>query len=149
MVSHPLRSRSDGFVPENQPCFCLCLGFSQITMMRPLRLMILHFSQMGFTLGLTFMVVLLSLPIVENLFLKERCSFILLALAAPGDAPAGQIVQRELHGDLVTRQDPNEIHSKLPRNRCEYLVTVLELYLEHSVREGIRNDTFYFNNVLF
>jgi hypothetical protein len=53
---------------KNQPCFCLCLGFSQITMMRPLRLMILHFSQMGFTLGLTFMVVLLSLPIVEKSF---------------------------------------------------------------------------------
>jgi len=31
-------------------------------------LMILHFSQMGFTLGLTFMVVLLSLPIVEKSF---------------------------------------------------------------------------------
>ena len=40
-----------------QPCFCLCFGFSQIIMTRPLRLMILHFSQMGLTEGLTFMVI--------------------------------------------------------------------------------------------
>ena len=38
----------------NQPCFCLCFGFVQITMTRPLRRMILHFSQIGFTDGLTF-----------------------------------------------------------------------------------------------
>ena len=40
-----------------QPCFCLCLGFSQMTITRPLRLMILHFSQMGLTEGRTFMFV--------------------------------------------------------------------------------------------
>ena len=40
-----------------QPCFCLCLGFSQITITWPLRLMILHFSQISFTDGLTFIVV--------------------------------------------------------------------------------------------
>ena len=38
----------------HQPCFCLCFGFSQITITRPFRLMILHFSQIGFTLGRTF-----------------------------------------------------------------------------------------------
>ena len=37
-----------------QPCFCLCLGFSQMIMMAPFLLMILHFSQMGFTEDLTF-----------------------------------------------------------------------------------------------
>ena len=40
-----------------QPCFCLCLGFSQMIITRPLRLIILHFSQMGFTEGRTFMLV--------------------------------------------------------------------------------------------
>ena len=45
-----------GRVNGRQPCFCLCLGFSQMTMTRPLRLMILHFSQIGFTEGLTFMI---------------------------------------------------------------------------------------------
>ncbi len=37
------------------PCLCLCLGFSQITMIFPFLLMILHFSQIGFTDDLTFM----------------------------------------------------------------------------------------------
>ena len=37
-----------------QHCFCLCFGFSQITMTLPFLLIILHFSHMGFTLGLTF-----------------------------------------------------------------------------------------------
>jgi len=36
------------------PCLCLCFGFSQITLMRPFLLMILHFSQIGFTDDLTF-----------------------------------------------------------------------------------------------
>jgi len=36
------------------PCVCLCFGFSQITITLPLRLMILHFSQIGFTDDLTF-----------------------------------------------------------------------------------------------
>ena len=36
------------------PCLCLCFGFSQITLMRPFLLMILHLSQIGFTDDLTF-----------------------------------------------------------------------------------------------
>ena len=42
------------------PWRCLCFGFSQITLMLPLRLMILHFSQIGFTDDLTFTAILLS-----------------------------------------------------------------------------------------
>jgi len=37
------------------PCFCLCFGFSQITITRLPRLMILHFSHIRFTDALTFM----------------------------------------------------------------------------------------------
>ncbi len=36
------------------PCLCLCFGFSQITLIFPFLLMILHFSQIGFTEDLTF-----------------------------------------------------------------------------------------------
>ena len=46
--------RKRGF-DRNHPCFCLCFGFWQITITLPLRRMILHFSQIGFTDGLTFM----------------------------------------------------------------------------------------------
>ena len=43
-----------------QPCLCLCFGFSQITLILPFLLMILHFSQIGLTDDLTFTVILLS-----------------------------------------------------------------------------------------
>ena len=46
--------RKRGF-DRNHPCFCLCFGFWQMTITLPLRRMILHFSQIGFTDGLTFM----------------------------------------------------------------------------------------------
>ena len=42
-------------VAVDYPCLCLCFGFSQITLIRPFLLMILHFSQIGFTDDLTFM----------------------------------------------------------------------------------------------
>ena len=43
------------FTTVDYPCLCLCFGFSQITLIRPFLLMILHFSQIGFTDDLTFM----------------------------------------------------------------------------------------------
>ena len=52
-LAHP-PTKTLARVSSSQPCFCLCLGFSQMTMTRPLRLMILHFSQIGLTLGRTF-----------------------------------------------------------------------------------------------
>jgi len=36
------------------PWRCLCFGFSQITLIEPFLLIILHFSQIGFTDALTF-----------------------------------------------------------------------------------------------
>ena len=45
----------------------LALGFWQMTITRPLRRMTLHFSQMGFTEGLTFM--MLNLLLVDTLVL--------------------------------------------------------------------------------
>lgn len=44
---------------RDYPCLCLCFGFSQITLILPFLLMILHFSQMGFTDDLTFIVKIL------------------------------------------------------------------------------------------
>ena len=62
----------------------------------PLRLMTLHFSHMGLTLGLTFIVV--------NLL-----------LASPGDAAARQIVRRHLNRDLVTGEDSDKVHHEVRR----------------------------------
>ena len=45
---------SAGSERNAQPWRCLWRGFSQITMTRPWRRITLHLSQIGFTLGLTF-----------------------------------------------------------------------------------------------
>ena len=39
---------------RSYPCLCLCFGFSQMILIAPLRLMTLHFSQIGLTDALTF-----------------------------------------------------------------------------------------------
>ena len=51
----------------------MCLGFSQMTMTLPLRLIILHFSHMGLTLGLTFMV-------LSSLLCKSHPGFCMVAI---------------------------------------------------------------------
>ena len=55
---------------RHQPCLCLCLGFSQMIMIFPFLLITLHFSQIGFTEALTF---ILSPP-----FKKHLASFFLI-----------------------------------------------------------------------
>ena len=42
------------FYSYNYPCLCLCLGFSQITLITPFLLITLHLSHIFFTDGLTF-----------------------------------------------------------------------------------------------
>ena len=49
-----MRKRYQEVTGVYQPCTCLCLGFSQIILMRPFLLMTLHFSHIGFTELLTF-----------------------------------------------------------------------------------------------
>lgn len=59
----PLRSIIfKSFIKErtDQPCLCLCLGFSQMILMEPFLLMTLHFSQIGFTDALTFILTSIS-----------------------------------------------------------------------------------------
>lgn len=41
---------------QDYPCLCLCFGFSQIILILPFLLITLHFSQIGLTDDLTFIV---------------------------------------------------------------------------------------------
>ena len=107
-------------------------------MTRPLRLIILHFSHMGFTDGLTF--------ILFNLHMRMSS---LNLLASPGDPALGQIIRRHLNGYFVTGQDLNEIHSELAGNVCQNHMPAANIDFEHRIRQRIGYDALKFDYVVF
>ena len=114
-----------GLTGSDQPCLCLCFGFSQITMTLPLRLMTLHFSHMGLTLGLTFIVV--------NLL-----------LASPGDAAARQIIRRHLN-----REDSDKVHPELSGDVRQDDVAVADINPERRVGQGFDDRALQFDYIVF
>jgi uncharacterized membrane protein len=96
----------------------------------PLRLMTLHFSHMGLTLGLTFIVV--------NLL-----------LASPGDAAARQIVRRHLNRDLVTGEDSDKVHPELSGDVRQDDVAVANVNPERRVGQGFNNRALQFDYIVF
>src|SRR4051812_3873340 len=99
-------------------------------MTTPWRRMILHFSQIGLTLGLTF------------------TSYSSALLVAVRDATPGEVVGSELHLNPVARQDPDVVHPHLPGNVRQHLVAVLEFHPEHCVRERLDNGSFHEDGVV-
>ena len=79
-----------------------------MTMMRPFRLIILHFSHIGFTEGLTFMI---FTSFCSARFIAVPLAFYLLG--APGDAPLGEIVGGNFHRYLIAGQDADVVHAQL------------------------------------
>ena len=100
-----------------------------MTMMRPLRLMILHFSQIGLTDGLTFIC-----P-----FLLE---FVFSTLAAPGDAAPGQIIGRNFDLDLIARIDADEIHTDLTGDLSHDFMPAGHPHAEARVGKRFDDGTF-------
>mgnify|MGYP000493337340 CR=1 FL=1 len=130
----------------NQPCFCLCFGFSQITIIFPFLLMILHFSQIFLTDGFTFIV-----PTVPFLLCcgaapsvaRTRGSF-----RTPCDASLCQVVNRHFNGHAVTGQYLDIIHSQLAGNmRCHHM-SVRELDPEARVRERFHDHAFKLDDII-
>lgn len=88
--------------------------------------MTLHFSQITFTLGCTFIGRPISLPAVAGpaLFLLPLAPPAVLPsagraeawplLVAVGDAPTGQVVGGDLDLDPVTGEDADPVHAHLP-----------------------------------
>ena len=74
-----------------------------MTMTRPLRLITLHFSQIGFTEGFTFIVLFLLFLSCTPFPLFETIGY----------TATGQVVRCKLNRDLISRQDANEIHADL------------------------------------
>ena len=99
--------------------------------------MILHFSHMGLTDGLTF--------ILFNLHMRTVS---LKLLTSPCDPTLSQIVRRHLNGYFVTGQDLDEIHSELAGNMCQNGVSVANVNFEHRIRQRIGDDALNFDYVV-
>ena len=99
--------------------------------------MILHFSHMGLTDGLTFILINLHTRYIS-------CRL----LGSPGDPTLSQIIRRHLYGYLVTGQDLDEIHPELAGNVCQNGVAVANVNLEHRIRQRIGDDALNFDYVV-
>src|SRR3954453_20099295 len=127
------------------PWRCLWRGVSQITMTRPWRRITLHFSQIGFKLGLAFMTkgVLYS----GGLVLPQLVGAV--SLVPIDDATAGEVVRRELDDDPVLRNDADVVLPHLAADVSEDLVPVAQLDPEHRVRQSLDNGAFDLDHAFF
>src|SRR3954453_14409086 len=69
-------------------------------------------------------------------------------LVAVDDPSARQVVRRQLHDDPVIRKDTDVVHPHLAADVREDLVTVLQLYLEHGVRQRLDHGALDFDGAL-
>ena len=116
----------NSFIPRNinpgdschlQPCLCLCLGFSQMTITTPLRFITLHFSHLGFTEAFTFT----KNPLSESV----------------GNPPPCEIIGGEFHQHPVSKKDPYEVQSNLSRYVGKHPIAVRKLDTEHGIGQGL------------
>ena len=75
--------------------------------------------------------------------------YLLLLLASPGDAAAGQIVGRHLDRDLVPGKDTDKVHPELSGNVRQDDMASADIDLEHGVRQGFHHRAFEFDNIVF
>src|SRR5205814_10715098 len=64
------------------------------------------------------------------------------------DATSLEVIWRQLHEDLVARNDPDEVHPHLSRDVRQDRMAVLELHLEHRVGEGFGDRSLHLDDVL-
>ena len=60
-------------------------------------------------------------------------------LVAIGDAASREVVRGYLHDDAVARKNPDVVHTNLARDGAEDGLAVLELDVEHCVRQRLDN----------
>src|SRR6478672_12031323 len=117
--------------PAGQPCRCLCRASAvQMTRTTPCRRTILQLRQIFFTEASTF----ISPP--------DQSS-----LRPESDPRAGQVVRRQLDGDLVARQVLDVVHGHLSGYVRKHDVTVFELYAERRVRQHFRHLALHRNRL--
>src|SRR4029450_10719725 len=114
-----------------------------MTMTRPCRRMTRHLLQIRLTLGLTFTVCLNS----SSRLGSGRSPRPLLVPV--DDAPAGQVVRRELDDDPVLGEDADVVLPHLAADVSQHLVTIRELNAEHGVRQGLDHSAFDLDGSVF
>src|SRR5215475_9249283 len=122
-----------------------------MTMTRPWRRMTRHFWQILLTLGLTFTVCLSASPdppsgLPDD---RDRTFIALLLLVAVDDAPAGEVVGRQLHDDPILGQDADVVLPHLAADVCQDLVAVGEFHPEHGVRKWLDNSALDLDGPIF
>src|SRR5688500_10126853 len=100
-----------------------------MTMTTPWRRITLHFSQIVFTEGRTFISVFVSL------------------LVTPDDPTPGEVVRSDLHLHAIARENADAVHAQLSGAVGQHLVAAVELDAEHGVREGLVNDALHHERV--
>jgi hypothetical protein len=106
-----------------------------MTITTPWRRMTLHFSQIVFTEGRTF----ISVSVCS----KDAVSL----LVSPDDPTPGEVVRSDLHLHAVAREDADAVHAQLAGAVGQYLMAAVELDSEHGVREGLVNDALHHERV--
>ena len=71
-----------------------------------------------------------------------------LLLCTPGYAALCKIVNRNLDGYLITRQNSDIVHSELTRYVSSHYMLIGKLYFEGSVWQRLNYRTLKFNNII-
>src|SRR5919107_5467121 len=111
-----------------------------MTMTRPCRRMTRHLLQIRLTLGLTFTVCLNSC---------DQTSTANPSLVAVDDAPAGQVVRRELDDDPVLGEDADVVLPHLAADVSQDLVPVRQLHAEHGVGQWLDHSALDLDGSVF
>jgi hypothetical protein len=125
----------------------------------PWRRITRHFSQMGLTLGLTFIVFLFRcLRYGFGWLLTEHVDasrYFPALLVAVNDPAAGQVVWAQFYDHAILRKDSDVVLTHLPRDVGEYSVSVGQLNAKHCVGQSFDHcafdldDTVFFGHCLF
>src|SRR3954452_8623701 len=101
-------------------------------MTRPWRRITLHLSQIGLTLGLTFMSAL-----------SGSAGRLLVPV---DDATPGEVVGGQLHHHAVLREDPDVVLAHLAADVGENLVSVGQLDPEHGIGKGLHDGALHLDH---
>ena len=69
---------------------------------------------------------------------------------SPGDPTLGQIVDRNLDGYGVARENADIVHTEFTGDMCVHDISVWQFHLEGGVRQSLQhNAVFKFNQIIF